>query len=136
MTRQYLTVLGVMLVSASAGSAAQIPLRVGQYEVIADMDFAGTKLSQKNTDCITADQLKDFSTAVMDADEQQSCKVSNYKVSGNKVTFNTTCEEEGLTMTSMTFATESFTGAITSKDNQSRTTTIRTTAKRVGECKG
>lgn len=124
-----------------ATGSAQIQLRPGQYEVTADMDFAGTKMTEKDSDCITAGDLKDFSNIsklFMEADEEKSCKVSDYKVSGNNVTFNSICETDGLKMIStaeMTFATESFTGLMTMKDNKGRTTTIKTTAKRIGECK-
>lgn len=42
---------------------------------------------------------KDFSKTLVDP-EEKGCKVSDYKVSGNKVTFKTTCEEDGLKTTS------------------------------------
>ena len=90
---------------------------------------------QKQTDCITAEDLKDFSKAFQDPDVAESCKVSDYKVSGTKVTFNTECSEEGLRLTGameMTFTTESFAGLMTTKDDKGRVMTVKTTGKRMG----
>ncbi len=118
--------------------AQTVNLRPGKYEVTAEMDMPGMKMApQKDVQCITAEDLKDLSKALIDPEEAKNCKVSNYKVSGNKVTFNTTCEEEGVKMastTELTYTRESFTGVMKSKDDAGRVMTIRTTAKRIGEC--
>ena len=103
------------------------------------MEIAGAmKMApQKTTDCITADDLKDFTKAFGDEDFVKTCKVSDYKVSGNKLTFNTDCKEDDLRMTGtteMTFTTDSFTGVMTTKDDKGRVTTFKTSAKRIGEC--
>lgn len=132
-----LSVLIGTLFLLAAGGWAQSELRPGLYEVTADMDLAGTKMSQKNTDCISTDYRKQLSQAFAEAGAIKTCKISDYKESPNKITFNTTCEEDGLkfaSTTEMTFAAESFTGISRSKDSSGRTTTIKMAGKRIGEC--
>jgi hypothetical protein len=91
----------------------------------------------KDMQCITAEDLKDFSKSFGDPDFAKTCKVSDYKVTGNKLTFNVACNEDGLRMTGsteMSFTSDTFSGLMTMKDDKGRVTTMRTRAKRVGEC--
>jgi hypothetical protein len=130
----------LVLVACIAPAFAQtLTLRPGKYETTAEMDIpGGMKMPpHKDTQCITPEDLKDFSKAFGDPDFAKTCKVSDYKVSGNKVTFNTDCREDDLVMkgtTEMTFTAETFAGFMTMKDNKGRVTTIKTSAKRIGEC--
>jgi hypothetical protein len=129
----------LVLVSTAATIGQTVNLRPGKYETIAQMDMPGSfKMEpQKETQCITNAEVKDFWKIVTDADEMKNCKMSDQKQSGNKVTFNLTCEEEGLkviTRSELTFAGDSFTGLMTSKSAEGHTMTIKTSAKRVGEC--
>jgi hypothetical protein len=117
---------------------AQVELRPGLYEVTADMDLAGNKMSHTDKDCITPDFRKQLSQALVAADADKSCKISDYKESGSTITFNTTCNEDGVKFSSTTeisFSAESFTGISHSNDSAGRTTTIKLTGKRIGECK-
>jgi hypothetical protein len=127
------------LLAAAGTGWAQIQLRPGQYAGAVEMDFAGTKMSDKKTDCITAEDLVDFPKKVLlDPDLAGTCKISNQTVSVSKVTLDMTCDEDGLKMTSrveMTFTADSYTGISTSKDNRGRTTTMKMSAKRIGECR-
>ncbi len=136
-TLRTLAVLGLVAFALPL-FAQTVNLRPGKYEVTAEMDMPGMKMPpQKDVQCITAEDLKDLSKAMIDPEEAKNCKVSNYKVSGNKVTFDTTCEEDGMKMTStaeLTYTRESYTGIMKSKDDKGRVITIRTTAKRIGEC--
>jgi hypothetical protein len=137
--RPTLLTLPAALTCALALSAQTIGLRPGQYETTAEMDMpGGFKMApQKDTQCITPEDLKDFSKAFGDPDFAKTCKVSDYKVSGNRISFTTECREEGLEMkgtTEMTFTAETFAGLMTMKDNKGRVTRIKTSAKRIGEC--
>ena len=129
----------VALVALTVPAVAQtVNLRPGKYEVTAEMHGATMPMiaPQKDSQCITAEDLKDLSKAMMKGEEAENCKVSDYKVSGNKVTFNTTCVEDGerYTMSSeMTFAGDSYTGLMKS-NHPEFAMTIKTTAKRVGDC--
>lgn len=141
-TLKLLAPLAVVAMTLLA-AAQTVNLRPGKYETTAEMDMPGMKMPPlKDVQCITAEDLKDLSKAMIekamtDPEEAINCKVSNYKVTGNKVTFDTTCEEDGMKITStseLTYTRESYTGIMKSKDDKGRVTTIRTTAKRIGEC--
>ena len=139
MNRLTVSIALVALVAAAGTGLAQIQLRPGQYAGTVDMDFAGTKMSDKQTDCITAEDLADFpKKLLLDPDLAGTCKIANHTVSASKVTLDMTCDEDGLKMTSrveMTFTADSYTGISTSKDNRGRTTTMKMAGKRIGECK-
>jgi hypothetical protein len=69
--------------------------------------------------------------------EQENCKTSNVKKTGNKMTFTMTCEEDGIRIISnneITFDTDSFTTVTTFTDPGGRVRTSKMSAKRVGEC--
>lgn len=134
-----MSIAGVVLLAIVGGASAQVQLRPGQYAGTVHMDFAGTTMTEQQTDCITAEDLKDFPKKVlMDPDLGSTCKISNHTISGSKVTFDMSCEEDGLKMTSrveMTFTPDSYVGVSISKDNRGRTTTLKLSGKRVGECR-
>jgi hypothetical protein len=132
-------VLALLLIAACVTSAAgqTVSLRPGRYETVAEIDMAGTKMpSQKGIQCITDDDLTTLSKKLIEQQFGEDCKVSDYKASGNKITFNTECkDEDAKTMNvEMVFAAESFTLLIKSKDSSGQVMNIRSTAKRTGEC--
>jgi hypothetical protein len=132
----------VLLAGLAAGPAAvaqTIALLPGSYEATLEVGLPdGTKMPpHKDTQCITAEDLKDFSKSFGDPEFARMCKVSQYKVSGNKVTFDVDCKDDGVRMTGSTqmiFTADSFMGVMTMKDERGRMTTTRTTAKRIGDC--
>src|SRR5688572_26841985 len=107
MNRWIVSIAFATLVAGVGTAWAQIQLRPGLYAASVEMDFAGTKMSDKKTDCITAKDLADFPKSVLlDPELATTCKISNHMLSGGKVTLDMTCSEDGLTMTSrveMTF---------------------------------
>jgi hypothetical protein len=136
---------------ASAVTGAQMSIRPGLYEYTIDMHMGDAKQAgkavmdaagfQKNTrrDCITPEETKgsiaDVFARGMDMGEQ--CKMSSVKTVGNRLTFTTTCEEDGTRMTlntDMTFVGDSFSGTTTSKDQSGKVTTMKMSASRIGEC--
>jgi hypothetical protein len=136
-------IVRTLVVSVAFGCAApalgqSLNIKPGKYETTATMEMPGMKMApQKNEECITAADLKDFSKKLVDPEMMQGCKISNYKIVGNKLTFDVSCKEDDLEMsgtTEMTFGPESFTNVVTMKDNKGRVTTIKGSAKRVGEC--
>jgi hypothetical protein len=122
-----------------AALAQTVNLRPGQYEMTAEITMpSGPPMPpQKQTDCITAEDLKDFSKAFQDPEFAKACQVSDYKASGSKVTFLTECKEDGVRMTGkteMTFTADSFTGLTTTKDDAGNVITMKASGKRIGDC--
>jgi uncharacterized protein DUF3617 len=137
--RRPLTLTSLVLGACTLTAFAQtVNLRPGKYETTAELDMPGMKMPpQKEVDCITSEDLKDFSKKLIDPEQAKGCKVSDYKVVGNKLTFNTDCKDDDVRVTSsmeMTFTPESFSGVMKSKDQAGRAMTIKTSAKRIGEC--
>ena len=139
---------GILL--ASVITHAQIVIRPGLYEFTVDMsggvppeatksvlDEAGLN-KQKKRDCLTPDMVKgDVSQVFAREMEEANCKMSNVKTTGNKLTFTTTCEEDGMRLVGtneMTFGPDSIAGVTRMKDADGRVTTMKMNAKRVGEC--
>ena len=119
--------------------AQTVNLRPGQYEMTVEMNMpGGEKMAPlKQTDCITTDDLKDFTKAFQEPDFAKSCKVSGYTATGSKVTFNTDCTEDGARITGkteMNFTAESFTGLTTTKDGEGNVITMKASGKRIGDC--
>jgi hypothetical protein len=128
----------LFMAAATVVAAQSVTLRPGRYETNAVMDMPGMKIAPvKDFDCITQADLKDFSKKLIDPDQAKGCKVSNYKVIGNLLTFNTDCKDGDTRVamsTEMTFTADSYTGVLKSKDQDGRVMNIKMTAKRVGEC--
>jgi hypothetical protein len=141
---------GVLL--AATVASAQLTIRPGQYEVTVDMKLGGVPAeaskavldaagfqNQKRLECITADDVKGDMRAMFAREmEGSNCKMSDTKTTGNKMTFDITCDEDGIKMSGTTeiiFDGDSFSTLGTMKDNQGRVSTVRTMAKRVGDCK-
>jgi hypothetical protein len=139
---------GIFLVSLV--TEAQVVIRPGLYEFTVDMsggvppeatksvlEEAGLN-KQKKRDCLTPEMVRGDASQVFAREmEEANCKMSDVKTTGNKLTFTTTCEEDGMRMVGtneMTFGPDSISGVTRMKDHEGRVTTMKMRAKRVGEC--
>jgi hypothetical protein len=112
-------------------------LRAGRYEMITEMEMPGMKMPpNKKLECITADDLKDFSKFVI-SDMGSDCKVPEVKLTSGEMTFTANCTGGGKALTmsmKMTFAGTSMTGLMTATEKGKPVMTIRSSGKRVGDC--
>jgi hypothetical protein len=146
------TMLFAIVLSVPVAGGGQFAVRPGQYEFTATMelgipkegqkaveDAAGLGEGQKQLHCI-AHEVKDAKGLVdLYAAElaEENCTLSDFKTSGNRMTFNLTCVEDDVRMTAtseMTWGPDSFTVTSTSKDEKGRVATAKTIARRVGPC--
>jgi len=145
----------VVILLAPAVASAQVSIRPGQYEYTLDLnmavpkeaatavlDAAGFNKQQKRLECITADQARQAKEDVVKflAQEMQlqDCKMSDVKISANKLTFTTTCVEDSVKMVGtneVTFGVDSFTSVGTMKGDGGLSSSMKMSARRVGECK-
>ena len=136
-----------------ATSEAQIAIRPGHYETTLEMDLgaaapagravmdgAGFK-KNKRLECITPEQVRGNDAAKIFArgmfEDGGNCRMSDSKTAGNKLTFTTTCEEDEIRMvmnTEVTFAADSFAGVTKTKMPDGHMSTMRMSARRIGEC--
>jgi hypothetical protein len=149
--RGWTLILAVAMVTCTAG--AQPTLRPGQYEFTVDMKLDGVPdtapkavldaagfTQQKKLECLTPADVKGgvINMLAREMAGDGSCKQSDVKSAGNTLTFTLTCVEDGVrtTITSeMVFSGDAFTGVAKSKDSDGNTATVKTAARRVGECK-
>jgi uncharacterized protein DUF3617 len=147
-------VLLAALLLVPMGTAAQLAIRPGEYEVEMHMDFgapggaeaqkavldAAGFQNQKRRECLTAEDVKETNLVKLFASEMDdaNCKMSEPKTAGNKMTFTATCKEDGVAMTwttEMTFGPDAFSSVTKGKDPSGREVGGKVTAKRIGECK-
>jgi hypothetical protein len=144
-----LLLTAVLIVPALA--YAQLTIRPGEYEYELQMDLGIPKEGEKavldaaefkdgkRRECITPEDLadKDFRKLLAGEIEDDSCKMSGTKVSGNKLTFTTTCIEDNLRMTmvtEMTFGADAFSASTRGTDFEGRPISMKARATRVGDC--
>src|SRR5687767_5443188 len=91
----------VTILAAAAPVVAQTPIRPGRWEVTMQMQMPNMPMAMpemKSTQCVTPEQVKDPASTLPSGPQggrgaNQDCKVSNYKVSGNKVTWQMACSK-------------------------------------------
>ena len=99
--------------------AGQGGLRPGQYETITEMNVGGkTVPPMKASTCLTAQDLKDMTKIFLRDAPSEGCRESDLVNAGDRMTFNMTCDGDGVRYTSrseMTFGTDSYAGVTTMK---------------------
>ena len=128
-----IALLGTALLAQGSG-----PRRDGNWEVTIEMQMPGMPMNmpaQKTMQCITPQQAADpQNMAPPSGRGQNSCKVSDYKVDGNKVTFSLSCPNDGMTGTGeFMYATDSYTGTM-KMNMQGQSMSMKYSGKRLGDC--
>jgi len=129
---------------------AQTPrLRPGQYEkqIELTMKGRGSRPPRKELQCVTADDIKDFSRNLGGRPKEQNCAVSDYKQTSSAVSYTQTCTtpDGSVTMNAtITFPSdETFRAVVETSSTGGRASaasplyqgsTITVTAKRIGDC--
>ncbi|MDO8484538.1 MAG: DUF3617 family protein [Candidatus Limnocylindrales bacterium] len=116
--------------------SAQGPMRAGRWEITTQMQMPNMPVqmpAMKTMQCITKEQLESSSKGLPTAaDGRSSCKVSDYKVDGNKVTWNMECPD--MTGTGeITFKADTYEGLMKLTTKQGDMS-MKMSANRLGEC--
>ena len=138
--RIVITLSVASLVAASWIVSAQGPRRDGRWEVTTEMDMPGMPMkmpAMKTVQCVTKEQAEDPNQSVPKGqqDKNSDCKVSDYKVVGNKVTWTMTCTGKN-PMTGngeMTYAADTYDGWMKMKTGDTDMT-MKYKGKRLGDC--
>jgi uncharacterized protein DUF3617 len=111
------------------------PMRAGLWEITAQMDMPGMKMPEmKLNQCVTPEQLKDLASTLPNSTKDQTCKASDYKVDGNKVTWRMACPAQGLSgQGEMVFSGDTYTGTMNMSTAQG-SMMMKYSGKRVGDC--
>jgi hypothetical protein len=126
----------------AAAVAAQGPRRDGKWEVKMEMDMPGMPAAMppmNTTQCVTKEEANDPQKAVPQGGRgrggAEACKVSDYKVEGNKVSWSMKCDPpQAMTGTGeFTYSGDTYVGVM-KMDRGGQVMTMKYTGKRVGEC--
>ena len=133
----------VLVALAGAAIAAQSPIRPGQWEVVMQMDMPNMPVKMpemKTTQCVTPEQAKDPASALPSGPQagrggKSDCKVSDYNVTGNTVTWKMACTTPmAVTSTGeMTFTDDSYNGTMKMNTAQGDMA-MKVSGKRLGDC--
>ncbi len=139
-----LTVATLIVAATALAAQSQSPVRAGRWEVTMQMQIPNVPVQMpemKSTQCITPAQLDDPASTLPRRPEsgrgnsKQNCKVSDYKVSGNTVTWNMSCSASEAMKSSgeMTYNDDSYAGMTKMTSSQGEMT-MKISGKRLGDC--
>jgi hypothetical protein len=137
MTRRTLALTAAAL--AIAGTiVAQGPRRDGRWQVTIEMQMAGmTMPPQTATQCITPEDAKDPQKAMPQGGRGATpgdCKISDYKVDGNKVTWSMSCARDKMSGSGeFLYSGDTYTG-IMKMSAEGQEMTMKYSGKRLGDC--
>jgi Protein of unknown function (DUF3617) len=119
---------------------AQSPMREGQWEIVGQMEMPGMPMKMpemKTTRCITGEELKNPAStlATNPNPNDKSCKATDQKFDGNKVTWKMACTgAQAMTGDGeMVFQGDSYTGRMNMTTAQGAMT-MKYSGKRLGDC--
>lgn len=136
------TVVGAVL-ALSIAAFAQNVRRDGKWEIKMEMDMPGMPAGMPpmtTTQCITPEEAANPQKMAPPMGRGGrgggNCTVSDYKLDGNKVTYNVKCDGQQPMSGSgeFVYATDSYTGVMTMDMGGRGTMKMKHTGKRLGDC--
>jgi hypothetical protein len=124
---------------AATVAAAESPMREGKWEVTTQMEMPGAPVAlpaMKQTRCITTEQLEDPNASLPGSpDPGNDCKVSDYQVAGQTVTWKLACTKPNKVTGDgeLTVDGDAYTGTMKLAMDEGAMN-MRYTAKRLGDC--
>ena len=121
-------------------AAAQSPMRPGNWETTMEMDMPGMPMKMppmKNTRCVTQQEIDSPNKGLPSGPQKNpnDCKISDYKQSGNTVSWNVACSgQQPMTGSGeLKFNNDAYDGVIKMMMNQQQMT-MKMAGKRLGDC--
>ena len=121
-------------------AAAQSPMRPGNWETTMEMDMPGMPMKMppmKNTRCVTQQEIDSPNRGLPSGPHKNpnDCKISDYKQSGNTVSWNVACSgQQSMTGSGeLKFNNDTYDGVIKMMMNQQQMT-MKMAGKRLGDC--
>ena len=136
-------VVFVALLALSLSALAQMHRRDGKWEVKMEMDMPGMPMKMPavtTTQCVTPEEASDPQKAVAAGTrrtrQSRDCKISDYKVDGNKVTWSMKCGgAQAMTGTGeFIYAADAYTGTMKMDSGGGQVMTMKYSGKRLGDC--
>lgn len=134
MKRMLSMVVGAVML-LPAGLFAAEPIREGYWEITSQTEMPGMPMKLPSTTikhCYTKEDVKDQKTVI---NRDKNCTLTDYKVSGNKVTWAMKCtgEQAGIFTGETVFSADAY-NSIMKMKTQGHNMTVKVKGKRIGEC--
>ena len=129
----------IVAAALSVSALAQSSRRDGRWEVTTEMEMPGMPMkmpAMTTIQCITKEQAEDPQRSVPQGrGAPNNCKVLDYKVTGNKVTWSMKCEgpEAMSGAGEITYGENTYDGVM-KMERQGQTMTMKLAGKRLGDC--
>lgn len=140
MIRTFTLLIALAVVALSSASAQTNPMRAGRWEVTMQMDMPNMPVqmpAMKNTRCVTQQEIDSPNRGLPTGPEKNpnNCKMSDYKVSGNTVTWTMACTgQPAATGTGeMRFTGDAYEGLMKMTMDQQQMS-MKISGKRLGDC--
>lgn len=134
MKRIVVTAMGAVLLLATSAFAAD-SIRDGYWEVTSQTEMPGMPMkipASTIKHCYTKEDVKDQKKVIA---RDKNCTMTDYKVSGNKVTWAMKCtgQSAGTFSGETVFSPDAYTSTM-KMNSQGQNMTVKVKGKRVGEC--
>ena len=123
-----------------SNAAAQSPMRPGNWETTMEMDMPGMPMKMppmKNARCVTQQDIDSPNRGLPSGPQKNpnDCKITDYKQSGNTVSWNVACSgQQPMTGSGeLKFNGDAYDGVIKMMMNQQQMT-MKMAGKRLGDC--
>ena len=126
----------IVLVALPCAAVAE-DLQPGQYRSHISSDIPGDK-PRDDTHCVTQKDI-DSGLTQLGAEQEQGCKVQDFKRAPGRVTYRTVCgkgSEANTTHVTGTFTRDTFDMKLQMLMDQGKAYTLRIAGKRIGACTG
>ena len=132
--------VAILVAAFAADAYAQHPMRPGRWDVTVQMEMPGMPMAMpamKTTQCVTQAQLDapDKGLPTGPTKNPNDCKMSDYKVAGDTVSWKIACTGQQAMSGSgeMRFTGDSYEGLMKMTMDQQQMT-MKYTGKRIGDC--
>lgn len=127
--------LVAVLLLASGYAFAADTIREGYWEITSQSEMPGMPMKLPPSTmrhCYTKEDVKDQKRVI---NRDKNCTLTDYKVSGNKVTWTMKCtgEQAGTFSGETVFSADAY-NSIMKMNTQGHTMTVKVKGKRIGEC--
>lgn len=97
--------MAVLALALPFAATAKSPIKAGKWETTVETEMPGMPMKMppmKFTSCVTKEQAENPESAMPKGQSQNrkekesNCKISNFKIDGNKITYEFKCEKENI----------------------------------------
>ncbi|HXG58183.1 MAG TPA: DUF3617 family protein [Thermoanaerobaculia bacterium] len=117
---------------------AKSPIKAGKWETTIEMEIPGAPMKMppvKFTTCISKEQAENPENSVPKSmDKKSECKVSDLKITGNKVSYTVTCKNNMSMDAEMKYSDDSYEGTMKMRLEGAPEMTHKYSGKRLGDC--